>query len=104
MQQWFIKFPEYKSSEFFIVGESYAGVYIPTLTEEILLNAPEINIKGIAVGDPCTDNTLQKESMDMLWYAHKHGFVPDDDFDFLWNNCSARHPSLLTLGNWRREG
>ena len=26
-----------------------------------------------------------------LWYAHKHGFVPDSDFDYLWNNCSARH-------------
>ena len=25
-----------------------------------------------------------------LWYAHKHGFVPDGDFDFLWNNCSIR--------------
>ncbi|OLQ07165.1 putative serine carboxypeptidase K10B2.2 [Symbiodinium microadriaticum] len=54
------------------------------------LKANEFFITGVAVGDPCTDLPSQKESMDMLWYAHKHGFVPDSDFDYLWNNCSAR--------------
>jgi cathepsin A (carboxypeptidase C) len=97
------KFPELRHNRFFITGESYAGVYIPTLTKEILDHAPEINIKGIAVGDPCTDTASQAESMDMLWYAHKHGLVPDADFDFLWNNCSHRQPSFLARGHWRRE-
>lgn len=97
------KFPELRSKRFYITGESYAGVYIPTLTKEILTNAPEINIKGIGVGDPCTDLESQTESMDMLWYAHKHGFIPDPDFEFLWNNCSARSPSFLSRGYWRRE-
>lgn len=52
------KFPELIKNKFYITGESYAGVYIPTLTDEILENAPEINMKGIAVGDPCTDRYL----------------------------------------------
>ena len=55
-------FPELKGAPFYISGESYAGVYIPTLAKEILDNAPEINIKGIAVGDPCTDSASQKQS------------------------------------------
>jgi len=97
------KFPELRSNEFYITGESYAGVYIPTLTKQILDHAPEINIKGIAVGDPCTDSAAQEQSMDMLWYAHKHGFVPDADFDFLYNNCSSRYPSFLSRGSWKRE-
>lgn len=96
------KFPELRNNSFFITGESYAGVYVPTLTAEILDHAPEINMKGIAVGDPCTDTPSQQESMDMLWYAHKHGFIPDSDFSFLWNNCSARQPSFLTQGRWHR--
>jgi carboxypeptidase C (cathepsin A) len=45
------KFPELYTNDFFITGESYAGVYIPTLTKEILDNS-DLNLKGIAVGDP----------------------------------------------------
>lgn len=97
------KFPELRTNRFYITGESYAGVYIPTLTAEILERAPEINIQGIAVGDPCTDTKSQSESMDMLWYAHKHGLVPDADYDFLRNNCSHRYPNFLSQGHWRRE-
>ena len=77
-----------------------AGVYVPTLTQEILDNAPEINIKGIGVGDPCTDNKAQQDSMDMLWYGHKNGFLQDDEFDFLWHNCSARITSPIARGAW----
>ena len=74
--------------------------YVPTLAREILDNAPEINIRGVAVGDPCTDNVAQKDSMDMLWYAHKNGFVPEEDYDLLWNKCQSRHPIPLARGVW----
>lgn len=101
MQDFFAtKFPELDKNPFYITGESYAGVYVPTLTKEILDNAPEINMQGVAVGDPCTDNVAQQDSMDMLWYGHKHGFVPDEEYDLLWNNCSHRSPSAHTLGRW----
>ena len=43
------KFPELAKNPFFITGESYAGVYVPTLAKEILDNAPEINLHGVAV-------------------------------------------------------
>ena len=95
-----VKFPELKQNPFFITGESYAGVYVPTLSREILDNAPEINIHGMAVGDPCTDNAAQADSMDMLWYGHKNGMVPEAEFDFLWNNCSMRNPSHISDGAW----
>ena len=38
--------------------------------------------------------------MDMLWYGHKYGFVPEAEFDFLWNNCTTRSPSAHTLGKF----
>ena len=107
LQDFFKKFPELAKNEFFITGESYAGVYVPTLAQEILQNAPDIRLVGIAAGDPCTDTDFQKESMNMLWYAHKHGLVPDDDFDFLWNKCgdSVRQSTkkFITKGRWIRE-
>uniref|UniRef100_A0A7S2FYK5 Carboxypeptidase n=1 Tax=Octactis speculum TaxID=3111310 RepID=A0A7S2FYK5_9STRA len=98
------KFPELSSSPLYITGESYAGVYIPTLADEVLRNAPEIVLKGIAVGDPCTDTPAQSEGFDMLWYSHKHGFVPDDDFAFLSQNCSYdAQKTFLSRGYWKRE-
>ena len=62
------KFPELASNDFFITGESYAGVYIPTLAKEILDNAPQINLVGLAIGDPCTDNTAQADH----WEDREH--------------------------------
>jgi len=91
------KFPEFATNDFYITGESYAGVYIPTLTKEIL-DHTDINIKGIAVGDPCTDNEAQADSMDSLWYSHKYGLVDDEVYDLLWNKCDVRLPNLMTRG------
>eukprot|EP00392_Amoebophrya_sp_AT5.2_P009990 g10021.t1 len=63
------KFPELAGNPFFITGESYAGVYIPTLAKEIIDHAGgKVPLVGLAVGDPCTDNVAQKDSMDALWY------------------------------------
>lgn len=66
------KFPELAPNKFYITGESYAGVYIPTLAERILSSNRQIgsgsgrriNLVGLAVGDPCTDNEAQAQSMD----------------------------------------
>lgn len=92
------KFPELAQNDFFITGESYAGVYIPTLAKEILDNAPQINLVGLAIGDPCTDNTAQADSMDSVWYSHKYGLIPDAEFDLLWNQCKLRQPNIVMQG------
>ncbi|KAA0164206.1 hypothetical protein FNF27_00165 [Cafeteria roenbergensis] len=48
-------FPEYMANDFYISGESYAGVYIPTLANAIHLSGTtSIHLKGIMVGNGCT--------------------------------------------------
>ena len=59
--QFFDKFPGYKKNDFYISGESYAGVYVPTLAYEIVKynklpnRKTTIKLKGIMVGNACTD-------------------------------------------------
>ena len=80
------KFPELYDGGFYIAGESYAGVYIPTLSRELLTNEDaqkHVPLKGILVGDPCTDNAAQKDSMDPIWYSQKYGLMDNEVFDVL---------------------
>lgn len=53
-------FSEYKNNKFYITGESYAGIYIPMLMNEIKLNKlnAQINLIGAAIGNGCWGNTI----------------------------------------------
>jgi len=54
LKGFFKGFPEFAKNDFYISGESYAGVYCPTLAEQIMNDANnEINLKGLAVGNGC---------------------------------------------------
>lgn len=45
LQDFFDKFPEFKKNPFFVTGESYGGVYVPTLSYRILQGNATINMK-----------------------------------------------------------
>lgn len=47
------KFPCMKTKDLFLTGESYAGIYIPTLAREIVSHENDIPLRGFAVGDGC---------------------------------------------------
>lgn len=57
----FESFPEYKSNQFFITGESYAGIYIPMLMERIDQDSlgAKINLIGAAIGNGCWGNIFK---------------------------------------------
>ncbi|XP_022756068.1 putative serine carboxypeptidase-like 23 [Durio zibethinus] len=68
---WLERFPQYKTRDFYITGESYAGHYVPQLAYTILLNNKSsnqtvINLKGIAVGNGLIDNRT--------WYLGQFGY------------------------------
>jgi len=70
---WLERFPEYKTRDFYITGESYAGHYVPQLANTIvsenkIANQTIINLKGIAIGNAWIDATTGNQgAFDYLW-------------------------------------
>lgn len=52
---WFAAYPEYKSNKFYITGESYAGIYIPMIMEQVSIDSlgAQLNLIGGAIGNGC---------------------------------------------------
>ena len=94
---WFAAFPEYKNNDFFITGESYAGIYVPTLANRILdgneAGNAHINLKGIAVGNGCTGHSVgtcgngpEREQI-LLDFLHGHGMVSATAYERVYDLC-----------------
>ena len=49
----FAAFPEFQSRDLFLIGESYAGVYLTQLTEMLLASGTTPNLRGLALIDAC---------------------------------------------------
>ncbi|KAA3674280.1 cathepsin A (carboxypeptidase C) [Paragonimus westermani] len=80
------KFPAYKNRDLFICGESYAGVYVPTLALRILQNSAEVfNLKGIAIGNGLVNRKLNDNSL--ICFVNYHGLVDESLWNEALNNC-----------------
>ena len=83
----FAAYPEFAKNEFFITGESYAGIYVPTLANRIVdgnaAGKPHINLKGIAVGDGCIGSQVGT--------CGNGGDAVQIDVDFFYGQHLPRH-------------
>ena len=74
-------FPELAGRDLYLVGESYAGVYIPTLALRLLQQkrgggAPAVELRGLWATDPCTDNAAQSGWLDLgVSFAWQKGLI-----------------------------
>ncbi|KAM0025133.1 putative carboxypeptidase D [Helianthus debilis subsp. tardiflorus] len=96
---WFKRFPEYKTRDFFIAGESYAGHYVPQLAELILTSNQNnkntaINLKGILIGNAYIDEETQETGThDFWWY---HSMISDEIHDGIVKHCNFSWKSVLS--------
>lgn len=113
LNEFFSLFPHLKTHDFYLTGESYAGIYVPTLAEAIL-DAEEAGtwdgppLKGIAVGNGCTGTEIgicgfyEGNACNGLYYEYKFlgglSFFEDELKDKIdtacdWDRCLAAIPS-----------
>ncbi|KAG2562610.1 hypothetical protein PVAP13_8KG271300 [Panicum virgatum] len=91
--KWFERFLQYKYRDFYIVGESYAGHFVPQLSQLVHRNnigveKPIINFKGFMVGNGLINDHTDLTGMFEYWWHH--GLISDETLE----------SGLKCLGTW----
>ncbi|KEH29042.1 1-O-acylglucose:anthocyanin acyltransferase [Medicago truncatula] len=93
LRKWLIDHPEFLSNEFYIAADSYSGIPVPALVQEISNGnekglQPLINLKGYLLGNPLT---TFKEQNYQIPYAHGMGLISDELYASLQRNCKGEY-------------
>lgn len=109
MLTFFAKYPSLRSNPFYISGESYAGIYVPQLAEAIhkyntlSTTSLPINLKGLIVGNACTDPSEcytpgpNGTSLHQYEFLFKHGFYTDLEYSKMRAACVLAYNSDYCL-------
>ncbi|KAF7836731.1 serine carboxypeptidase-like 34 [Senna tora] len=90
--KWFRRFPQFRSHEFYIAGESYAGHYVPQLSELIFernhnsTSEDYINFKGFMIGNALLDDETDQKGM--IEYAWDHAVISDVLYQNIKSKCN----------------
>jgi len=95
LSNWFKTFPEYANHEFYIIGESYGGIYVPTLVRELMNVYPDItkNLQGFAIGDGCVGTSVLcggwkgPGEYDNVEFFHGHGQFSEKLYKKIQSQC-----------------
>ncbi|KAL5206451.1 hypothetical protein ABZP36_034660 [Zizania latifolia] len=92
--KWFQLYPEFLSNPFYIAGESYAGVYVPTLSHEVVKGIhggvkPTINFKGYMVGNGVCDTVFDGNAL--VPFTHGMGLISDDIYQEAHSACHGNY-------------
>uniref|UniRef100_A0A3Q3WXQ8 Carboxypeptidase n=1 Tax=Mola mola TaxID=94237 RepID=A0A3Q3WXQ8_MOLML len=72
LKEFFRMFPEFSKNQLFLTGESYGGIYIPTLAERVMEDL-SLNLQGIAVGNGMSSYEMNDNSL--VYFAYYHGLL-----------------------------
>lgn len=78
---WFKECPQYRDSDLYLSGESYAGHFVPQLAALIVnynkrfSGSRPIRLKAIALGNPLLDLEISVNNAEYLW---SHGVIYDE--------------------------
>jgi cathepsin A (carboxypeptidase C) len=96
LQRFYERFPAYRSNAFFVTGESYGGIYVPTLSVLIVRNNDTfpINFQGFAVGNGLSSYDMNDNSL--VFFANYHGLVSQELWDSVVVDCCGGVASQST--------
>ncbi|CAL0304583.1 unnamed protein product [Lupinus luteus] len=92
--EWFKLYPEFLSNSLFIGGDTYAGVNVAILANQIVLGfkagaKPKLNFKGYLIGNGATDETLDANGI--VPFAHGMGLISDEIYEDVKSQCNGNY-------------
>lgn len=92
--KWFEEYPEFQLNPFYVSGESYAGVYVPTVVREIVTGIqngtkPIINLKGYLIGNGVTDEVFDGDAL--VPFVHGMGLISDQLYKEVQRVCNSSY-------------
>ncbi|RHN59102.1 putative peptidase S10, serine carboxypeptidase, alpha/Beta hydrolase [Medicago truncatula] len=93
LRKWLIDHPEFLSNEFYIGADSYSGIPVPAILQEISIGnekglQPLINLKGYLLGNPITTH---REKNYQIPFTHGMGLISDELYASLQRNCKGEY-------------
>ena len=85
LKSFFAKFPHLKNNDFYITGESYGGIYVPTLAARVVKNQFPQNFKSMAIGNGFLDVLLLINSL--VPFEYMHGLMDTSEWNELMDAC-----------------
>ncbi|CAI0464514.1 unnamed protein product, partial [Linum tenue] len=98
MRKWLKKHPEFQTNQFYIGGDSYAGIPLP-IAVQIISNEnemgikPMLNLKGYILGNPVTD-FRKFEGNSRIPTAHGLSLISDELYQSLETRCGAEYQNV----------
>ncbi|BDA42112.1 Serine carboxypeptidase 1 [Coccomyxa sp. Obi] len=94
LRKFFEEFAEFAKLPFYISGESYAGVYVPTLVSEVLKGnangeSPKINLQGYLIGNGVTDPEIDGNAL--VRFAYFKSLISTELYSALALHCNASY-------------
>lgn len=73
LRQFYAKYPKYAKLDLYVIGESYAGHYVPAIGAEIVTSNSVYaqNLKGIGIGNGWVDPKTQYKAYAEFAFQHK---------------------------------
>ncbi|CAF1858827.1 unnamed protein product [Brassica oleracea] len=97
LQKWLNKRQEFLSNPFYAGGDSYSGMVLPALVQEIskgnyLCCKPPINLQGYVLGNPVTD--IEFDYNHRIPFTHGMALISDELYESMKRICKGEYETV----------
>ncbi|CAL8176946.1 unnamed protein product [Prunus armeniaca] len=94
LRKWLMDHPKFYSNPLYIAGDSYSGITVPMLVQEISdgnqdEHVPPMNLKGYVLGNPGTDE--KKDNNYKVLFAYLKALISDELYQSMKKNCKGEY-------------